>query len=187
MKNTKRSTFSFSFLTQHTFLFQIAWNMSQRNLGQLVTLQVNVLEFCAFINVCRILSHIADIQILTLHVLLMAGDHYAPGMFEACTVVSDDALFRDKLKHMGKCKTLPSSQRNHILKNTLQSNSNVTETSLPQQPGRNYLRSPKGFQKRQNAERPKEGLFWDINHILQKARLQLWTFLIWINMDWQKT
>ncbi|KAI5625699.1 CUE domain-containing protein 1 isoform X1, partial [Silurus asotus] len=30
------------------------------------------------------------------------GVHYTPGSFEACTVVSDDALFRDKLKHMGK-------------------------------------------------------------------------------------
>ncbi|XP_060800050.1 CUE domain-containing protein 1b [Neoarius graeffei] len=30
------------------------------------------------------------------------GNHYTPGSFEACTVVSDDALFRDKLKHMGK-------------------------------------------------------------------------------------
>ncbi|KAF5904376.1 WD repeat and SOCS box-containing protein 1, partial [Clarias magur] len=32
------------------------------------------------------------------------GNHYTPGSFEACTVVSDDALFRDKLKHMGKSK-----------------------------------------------------------------------------------
>ncbi|XP_051963490.1 CUE domain-containing protein 1b [Xyrauchen texanus] len=30
------------------------------------------------------------------------GDHYASGSIEACTAVSDDALFRDKLKHMGK-------------------------------------------------------------------------------------
>ncbi|XP_050985454.1 CUE domain-containing protein 1b isoform X1 [Labeo rohita] len=30
------------------------------------------------------------------------GDHYASGSVEACTAVSDDALFRDKLKHMGK-------------------------------------------------------------------------------------
>lgn len=31
-----------------------------------------------------------------------AGEHYIPGSFEACTVVSDEALFRDKLKLMGK-------------------------------------------------------------------------------------
>uniref|UniRef100_A0A8C2IJ46 CUE domain containing 1b n=1 Tax=Cyprinus carpio TaxID=7962 RepID=A0A8C2IJ46_CYPCA len=30
------------------------------------------------------------------------GDHYASRSVEACTAVSDDALFRDKLKHMGK-------------------------------------------------------------------------------------
>ncbi|XP_056612241.1 CUE domain-containing protein 1b [Triplophysa dalaica] len=30
------------------------------------------------------------------------GNHYASGSVEACTAVSDDALFRDKLKHMGK-------------------------------------------------------------------------------------
>ncbi|KAL6472288.1 hypothetical protein MHYP_G00184760 [Metynnis hypsauchen] len=30
------------------------------------------------------------------------GDHCASGSEEACTSVSDDALFRDKLKHMGK-------------------------------------------------------------------------------------
>ncbi|XP_027003557.1 CUE domain-containing protein 1b [Tachysurus fulvidraco] len=30
------------------------------------------------------------------------GEQYIPGSFEACTVVSDEALFRDKLKHMGK-------------------------------------------------------------------------------------
>ncbi|XP_076832332.1 CUE domain-containing protein 1b [Brachyhypopomus gauderio] len=30
------------------------------------------------------------------------GDHYTPGTMEVCTAVSDDALFRDKLKHMGK-------------------------------------------------------------------------------------
>lgn len=33
------------------------------------------------------------------------GNHYASGSVEACTAVSDDALFRDKLKHMGKCKS----------------------------------------------------------------------------------
>uniref|UniRef100_A0A8C9WEG3 CUE domain containing 1b n=1 Tax=Scleropages formosus TaxID=113540 RepID=A0A8C9WEG3_SCLFO len=33
-----------------------------------------------------------------------AGEHCTSGSSEACTVVSDDALFRDKLKHMGKCK-----------------------------------------------------------------------------------
>lgn len=31
-----------------------------------------------------------------------SGDHYASGSVEASTAVSDDALFRDKLKHMGK-------------------------------------------------------------------------------------
>ncbi|KAJ8383880.1 hypothetical protein AAFF_G00213430 [Aldrovandia affinis] len=31
-----------------------------------------------------------------------AGEHSAAGSMEACTAVSDDALFRDKLKHMGK-------------------------------------------------------------------------------------
>ncbi|XP_066552220.1 CUE domain-containing protein 1 [Amia ocellicauda] len=31
-----------------------------------------------------------------------AGDHCASGSGEACTAVSDDAMFRDKLKHMGK-------------------------------------------------------------------------------------
>ncbi|XP_026799432.1 CUE domain-containing protein 1a isoform X1 [Pangasianodon hypophthalmus] len=30
------------------------------------------------------------------------GDHNASGSEEACTSISDDALFRDKLKHMGK-------------------------------------------------------------------------------------
>ncbi|CAB1330484.1 unnamed protein product [Coregonus sp. 'balchen'] len=30
------------------------------------------------------------------------GDNYASGSGEACTNVTDDALFRDKLKHMGK-------------------------------------------------------------------------------------
>ncbi|KAK1786034.1 hypothetical protein P4O66_017758, partial [Electrophorus voltai] len=30
------------------------------------------------------------------------GDHCTPGTTEVCTAVSDDALFRDKLKHMGK-------------------------------------------------------------------------------------
>ncbi|GAA6073140.1 CUE domain-containing protein 1 isoform X1, partial [Tachysurus ichikawai] len=30
------------------------------------------------------------------------GDHTASGSEEACTSISDDALFRDKLKHMGK-------------------------------------------------------------------------------------
>nr|XP_055052810.1 CUE domain-containing protein 1b isoform X2 [Misgurnus anguillicaudatus] len=30
------------------------------------------------------------------------GDHYASGSVDASTAVSDDALFRDKLKHMGK-------------------------------------------------------------------------------------
>ncbi|XP_062872807.1 CUE domain-containing protein 1b [Trichomycterus rosablanca] len=30
------------------------------------------------------------------------GVYNTPGSFEACTTVSDDALFRDKLKHMGK-------------------------------------------------------------------------------------
>lgn len=70
------------------------------------------------------ISYIIDIKnwleyafSVTLHVLHMTGDHYTPGSFEACTVVSDDALFRDKLKHMGKCKTLTSGQRNHNSKN----------------------------------------------------------------------
>ncbi|XP_064841204.1 CUE domain-containing protein 1-like isoform X2 [Oncorhynchus masou masou] len=31
-----------------------------------------------------------------------AGEHCASGSMEACTAVSDDAMFRDKLKHMGK-------------------------------------------------------------------------------------
>ncbi|XP_031651409.1 CUE domain-containing protein 1-like [Oncorhynchus kisutch] len=31
-----------------------------------------------------------------------AGDHCASRSMEACTAVSDDAMFRDKLKHMGK-------------------------------------------------------------------------------------
>ncbi|XP_034759095.2 CUE domain-containing protein 1-like isoform X1 [Acipenser ruthenus] len=31
-----------------------------------------------------------------------AGDHSAPGPVETCSTVSDDAMFRDKLKHMGK-------------------------------------------------------------------------------------
>ncbi|XP_022536693.2 CUE domain-containing protein 1a isoform X3 [Astyanax mexicanus] len=35
-------------------------------------------------------------------IALERGDHCASGAEEACTPVSDDALFRDKLKHMGK-------------------------------------------------------------------------------------
>ncbi|XP_037403537.1 CUE domain-containing protein 1a isoform X2 [Pygocentrus nattereri] len=35
-------------------------------------------------------------------IALERGDHCASGSEEACTSVSDDALFRDKLKHMGK-------------------------------------------------------------------------------------
>ncbi|MGH0181702.1 UNVERIFIED_CONTAM: hypothetical protein FKN15_007549 [Acipenser sinensis] len=31
-----------------------------------------------------------------------AGDHSSPGPVETCSTVSDDAMFRDKLKHMGK-------------------------------------------------------------------------------------
>ncbi|XP_041919840.1 CUE domain-containing protein 1b isoform X1 [Alosa sapidissima] len=31
-----------------------------------------------------------------------AGEHFTSGSMEACTAVSDDAMFRDKLKHMGK-------------------------------------------------------------------------------------
>uniref|UniRef100_A0A8C7SGN4 CUE domain containing 1a n=1 Tax=Oncorhynchus mykiss TaxID=8022 RepID=A0A8C7SGN4_ONCMY len=36
------------------------------------------------------------------------GDNCASGSGEACTNVTDDALFRDKLKHMGKCKNTQS-------------------------------------------------------------------------------
>ncbi|XP_060751183.1 CUE domain-containing protein 1a [Tachysurus vachellii] len=35
-------------------------------------------------------------------IALERGDHTASGSEEACTSISDDALFRDKLKHMGK-------------------------------------------------------------------------------------
>ncbi|XP_026799433.1 CUE domain-containing protein 1a isoform X2 [Pangasianodon hypophthalmus] len=35
-------------------------------------------------------------------IALERGDHNASGSEEACTSISDDALFRDKLKHMGK-------------------------------------------------------------------------------------
>uniref|UniRef100_A0A8B9GVV3 CUE domain containing 1a n=1 Tax=Astyanax mexicanus TaxID=7994 RepID=A0A8B9GVV3_ASTMX len=44
------------------------------------------------------------------------GDHCASGAEEACTPVSDDALFRDKLKHMGKCKEY--SMQSHTHKHT---------------------------------------------------------------------
>ena len=36
--------------------------------------------------------------------VVIAGEHCASGSGEACIPVSDDALFRDKLKHMGKCE-----------------------------------------------------------------------------------
>ncbi|XP_046716291.1 CUE domain-containing protein 1a isoform X2 [Silurus meridionalis] len=35
-------------------------------------------------------------------IALERGDHNSSGSEEACTSISDDALFRDKLKHMGK-------------------------------------------------------------------------------------
>uniref|UniRef100_A0A8C7FWK4 CUE domain containing 1b n=1 Tax=Oncorhynchus kisutch TaxID=8019 RepID=A0A8C7FWK4_ONCKI len=42
-----------------------------------------------------------------------AGEHCASGSMEACTAVSDDAMFRDKLKHMGKCKTTSTHYYHH--------------------------------------------------------------------------
>lgn len=38
---------------------------------------------------------------------LCAGEQYSAASLEA---VSDDAMFRDKLKHMGKCKSPPELQ-----------------------------------------------------------------------------
>ncbi len=96
----------------------------------------------------------------------LVGDNCGSGSEEACSSVSDDALFLEKLKHMGKCKKTQTW--------SLTANSCNGLSSLPfwplyyylQQQGRSSLKLLDHSLRRPGERSPKSELCPNTSHIL---------------------